>query len=238
MDNNIKPISSIWVIIALIFFFPLGLILMWAKINWTNRSKWVVTIVFAAIIVISLISNATYPSKVSQQTKKEITPTAVQKITKKPTTEHTSTSSLLPKGLGITRKYMIDSLNKGAEAADDSDFQFKQGVDVNGKDNYIAQQGQNLVQLIGPSDNLTEVGTTAILGDSTGDNMIALVYIIGAANLVDPHSLNWVTGVMKDAGNTTKDSQKWSTTIDDKKYEIDMETIGNLKTFTLQIDPL
>lgn len=235
MNQVEKPVSNVWVVLSLIFLLPLGLILMWAKTNWATKTKWVVSIVLGGpALLFTLSSIGSSKSEVQSTTQTvAVAPTKMPQPTAHPTLIPTPKAT----GLGITRQAVIDALDKGAEAGGDSDFQFKPGVAIKGQDNYIASQGQNLVQLIGPANNLTEVGSTAFIGDSTKDNMFALIYIVGLGNIVDPNSQEWITNVMKDAGNTDQDNKKWTKVIDNKKYEIDMQTIGTVKTFTLTIDP-
>ncbi len=67
MKEN-KPIKNIWVILSLVFFFPLGLILMWAKTNWNNKTKWVVTAVIGVFMLISIVNGNATPSSTSSNT--------------------------------------------------------------------------------------------------------------------------------------------------------------------------
>ncbi|GEM_PF-4309001 len=61
MQEN-KPIKSIWVILWLIIFFPIGIILMWARSNWSKKAKWIVTGVFGGILLLGAIGSATSPN--------------------------------------------------------------------------------------------------------------------------------------------------------------------------------
>ena len=88
-----------WVIIALlILFFPIGLYLMWRYAKWSPKAKWIVTGIYAFLMLLSAISNAsannsTKPPAMAQV----IEPTATQAHpTPSPTDTPTPTPSPTP----------------------------------------------------------------------------------------------------------------------------------------------
>ncbi|MGH2612409.1 MAG: hypothetical protein ACRDFB_05105 [Rhabdochlamydiaceae bacterium] len=231
-----KPIKNFWIILALILFFPLGLILMWAKTNWNSKTKWAVTGVCGFLIILSAITNAVTPN--SQDTKQVAS--VMQNTQSQPTaTEAVATDTPTPQGLGITRAYLMSKFQQAAQAGGLGTIDFSQGTPVNGQDNYTAQAGQNIIQLIGSADDLSEVSSTALIGDTstTGDNMKALVFVFGLGNLVDSNSGNWITTTMKAESTSGQDTDNQSTVINGRKYELDMGTIGTVQSYTLTIDP-
>jgi len=53
-----KPIKGVWVVLALVFFFPAGLVLMWTRSAWGRKVKWAVTGVIGAFVLLSAIGNS------------------------------------------------------------------------------------------------------------------------------------------------------------------------------------
>ena len=88
-----KWYQKTWVIIAfLIFFFPVGLFLMWKYTNWDKKVKWSITGLFAFLIIVSLTtptteisSTATKSIQPSSQPTSTPTPSQSPTITYKPT---------------------------------------------------------------------------------------------------------------------------------------------------------
>ena len=64
-----KPIKNGWVIFWLILIFPYGLYLMWAKTKWSDKTKWIITGVFALLVLINSVGNknSTSSSSTSSQ---------------------------------------------------------------------------------------------------------------------------------------------------------------------------
>jgi len=204
-------------------------------INWFIKHKFI-----SGFIVLLVVGAIAANSNLAKNTgTSEPTPTRakVEKSSPIPTEKHTSTQAPKPLGLNVARSYMIGRIQQAAAAAN-SVIEFKAGVPIDGQGNYIANQGQNIIQLIGPKDNLTEVSSTALIGDNPGDNLLALVYIMGVANLIDSHSTAWVINAMKDEIDPGQGISKQSKNINNRKYEVDMNIIGNYKAYTLTVDPV
>lgn len=232
-----EPIRNRWVILALILFFPLGLILMWLKSNWSIKAKLIVTGVFGVFILLGTISNAT-----TSNTNTSATTASSSSASSQPTKAQaapTSTPTTAPQGLGVSRAYLISKFQQAAKAGGLGTIDFTQGAAVNGQDNYTAQAGQNLIQLIGPADDLSEASSTALVDDSstTADNLKALIFVFGLGNIIDSDSGNWITNTIKVESNSGQDSAKQSTVINGRKYELDMGMIGTVRSYTLQVDP-
>jgi len=51
-----------WIILLLIFFFPVGLFLMWKYVNWNSKIKWGITALFVLIIFVSNVTNPQIPN--------------------------------------------------------------------------------------------------------------------------------------------------------------------------------
>lgn len=75
MDNGGKWYQKTWaIVLLLIIFFPIGLFLMWKYAKWNNKTKWVVTGIFATFLLLSN-SSKSKPNTSPQPTeniKKEI----------------------------------------------------------------------------------------------------------------------------------------------------------------------
>lgn len=50
-----------WIIVLLIFFFPLGILLMWLFAPWSNRTKGIITGLVGVIFLITMINDAATP---------------------------------------------------------------------------------------------------------------------------------------------------------------------------------
>ncbi|HSW88830.1 MAG TPA: hypothetical protein VLG12_06735 [Candidatus Saccharimonadales bacterium] len=142
------------------------------------------------------------------------TQSAIESSTPTPTIDTT-------KGLNITRDAAISAFKDI-----DPSINFQPSTSVNGIDRYMATAGQGAIELYGKEDNLTEIASTALFGNTAADhagNVAELVYIIGAANIVDPAGKSWVTtsleGVIT-AWQNGQTSVKKSTIINGKKYDI------------------
>src|SRR5258706_6370609 len=139
-------------------------------------------------------------------------------------------------GLNITRDTVMNRLVNA-----DPTINFQPSSSVNGITRYMAEKGQNGIELYGNADNLVEVDSTALLGNNVSDvsgNTSALIYVLGVANAVDSTSTTWVTSAMKEiniAWAGGKYSVKRSTVIDGKKFNISALKSDVLDTGSLSI---
>lgn len=89
MENKKKWYQKTLVILALlVFFFPIGLFLMWKYANWNKSTKWIITGIIASLIFLSASDNPKTTTQNNQSTsdkatknettKEEISPTVVQ----------------------------------------------------------------------------------------------------------------------------------------------------------------
>ncbi len=200
--------------------------------GWIDRHK-ILTVIINLVALVLLFSffhhssdqnneQSTPPSPTSvaeSQTQAEITPTISQQAR-----------------LGITREAVITGLHKA-----DPSINFKTSTPVNGIERYMAQEGQNGIELYGNADNLTEVTSTALLGNNSGDysgNVSALVYVVGVASVVDAESKDWMASTMKEINSVWSNGQnsvKKSTVINGKKFDIDAEKSKVFNTVSLTI---
>jgi len=67
-----KPIATI---LFLIFFFPVGLYLMWKNEMWSKQSRWIITSIFLILIVVNLNKSNNYnsASDLNSTSKRKIT---------------------------------------------------------------------------------------------------------------------------------------------------------------------
>lgn len=103
-------------------------------------------------------------------------------------TENTSTGTQnsTAKGLGITRKYVIDALRK-------EEFVFQKANNVDGQESYMAINKAATVVITGPSENLTQAGITVKLrGEDTGSTFLSLSYILLVGDTIAPGAGKWI----------------------------------------------
>lgn len=103
-----KGVSNATVIILLIIFFPVGLYLMWAKTGWNKTVKIIISVIFALLIIIGLMTpgdsgntnNETIAVGVTTQTttEPETTETTATTATTTTTTETTTTTTTTTTG--------------------------------------------------------------------------------------------------------------------------------------------
>lgn len=90
-----KTRSNVAIILALIFFFPLGIYWMWAKSNWKKASKIAITTIFAVLCLLVVITPPEDTTDVGLTTTQttEITTTSVtDSVTEKETSDTQTTT--------------------------------------------------------------------------------------------------------------------------------------------------
>lgn len=121
-------------------------------------------------------------------------------------TENTSTGTQksAAKGLGITRKAVMDSLRKDG-------FVFQKAADADGQESYMAINKAATVMLSGPAGNLTQAGITIELGSSNvSSTVLSQTYIFSLAHAVALESVKWIaddTVAHKDVSQPYKSSK-------------------------------
>jgi hypothetical protein len=78
-----KPIKTKWIILALIFLFPVGLILLWLQPSWNKRTKWIVTGILAVTLFFGAIFNA-IDAKTSTETVSNNSQASTSQVTPTP----------------------------------------------------------------------------------------------------------------------------------------------------------
>jgi cytoskeletal protein RodZ len=95
MEPNAKWYTkTLWIAVLLVFFFPVGLFLMWKYSKWNKWVKWGITIFFGLVVLGSATSS---PSKTASITETKPTPTtstAQQNV--QPTEKPVATSTPAP----------------------------------------------------------------------------------------------------------------------------------------------
>jgi hypothetical protein len=138
-----------------------------------------------------------------------------------------------PGGIQVNRAAFIQTLQKAA-AVGGTTIDFKQGDQLNGQDNYVAQQGQNIIQLIGPADNLTEIegeATVDTQAQNYMDNITSLIYVVGVANVIDPQAKDWVTHTIDNEMKSGKSTVSEDKVIDGRDYTVELKAANNSTTF-------
>lgn len=76
--------KTVWIVVLIILFFPVGLYLMWKYTNWNKFVKWGLTIIFALFFLASINSSSS-SNKTQQTTSNGSHPTSTPAPTKNPT---------------------------------------------------------------------------------------------------------------------------------------------------------
>ncbi len=228
-------------LLVLLWFISLGCLILGLAVPKlftflfkTVPSRKKIGVVFGISTVVLFILLGVASSKSTSQTKEESNPTDTPTIAKAITTPTAkpATSS----GLNITRDAAISGFQRI-----NSSINFQPSTSVNGIDRYMATIGQNNIELYGKADNLVEIASTALFSNNAADhagNAAALVYIIGAANIVDEGSKGWATATLKEISTAWQNGQnsvKKSTVINGKKFDITALKTDALDTITLTI---
>ena len=95
MNNEPKKSSNVAAILWLVFFFPIGLYVMWAKTNWNKKVKWGITGFFAFLVLVSSIGNSN--SKTTTSTDSKSTSSQVATVTPQPKSTPVPTITPSPK---------------------------------------------------------------------------------------------------------------------------------------------
>ncbi|HUD44385.1 MAG TPA: hypothetical protein VMR41_02480 [Patescibacteria group bacterium] len=189
---------------------------------------------FVIFIILAVNSPTSSSSSVATQ-KNSVVATSKTVITVKPSPKVMPKPSTIA-GLNITRDTVMNRLVNA-----DPSINFQPSSSVNGITRYMAEKGQNGIELYGNADNLVEVASTALLGTTTSDitgNTVALIYVLGVANAVDSNSTTWVTSTMKEIStdwSNGRDTVKQSTVIDGKKFDISAMKSDVLDSVSLSI---
>jgi energy-coupling factor transporter transmembrane protein EcfT len=114
-------------------------------------------------------------------------------------------------------------------------LKFEEGTPVDGAENYVANKGGAVVQLLGPGDNLSGASIIALLGGDAGENMLTLAMVIGFSNVMDESSVDWISEKFQEvASNPTKEYSN-SRIFGDKLFEVNFTPSDYFNSFTLEI---
>jgi hypothetical protein len=128
--------ANLAAIVFLMFFFPVGLYIMWAKTNWHKNIKWGITAVFGFFTLIALIGGLS-GSKQDSATAHSPSPTTVAQATNRPEPTVTPTEEIMstPEPLTLEDKIkgaLPDSISNPDVSVDDA-IDFNTDADVPGK---------------------------------------------------------------------------------------------------------
>lgn len=158
--------------------------------------------------------------------------TPAQQLPQKEVEKEEPKKEIIESGIGVSRKSIMDILEKPALG-----FSFSEGEPANGKENYVAQEGANVIQLLGKADNLSEASIIALLGSDAGENLLSLTMIVGFANIIDNNSTDWITNeFQKIIANPTK-SYSNTKVFDKNLFEISFSPSPAFNLFSLIITP-
>ena len=138
----------------------------------------------------------------------------------------------IPSGLNLSRTDIVNVLEKPAIG-----FLFEKGAPVNGRENFVANKGGSVVQLIGPSENLQEVSTIALLGNDAGENMTSLAMVVGIANVIDQSSVDWISSEFEKVASNPTSEYSNSKIFGDKIFKIQFTPSDFFNSFSLVVTP-
>ncbi|MFH1289807.1 MAG: hypothetical protein ABIH92_00185 [Nanoarchaeota archaeon] len=139
----------------------------------------------------------------------------------------------LMKGIGISRSYLIDIFENP-----DLGYSFEMGAPVEGQPNYVGSNEVGSIQLIGPEEELTEAAILIALGSDTGSNTLALVNLLGFANVIDSNSKDWVQQQFEIITDNPIRDYENSKIIGARVFRISYSPIEGLGTLmTLTVEP-
>ena len=138
----------------------------------------------------------------------------------------------IPNGLNLSRADITNVLEKPAIG-----FFFEEGAFVDGQENFVANKGGSIVQLLGPSENLQEVSIIALLGNDEGENMTSLVMVIGFANVIDQLSIDWISSEFEKVVSNPTSEHSNSKVFGDKIFKIQFTPTDFFNSFSLVVTP-
>lgn len=231
-----KPLAGFLYILAGAVVFPP----FWNMAKERNWKYIPPTILKIAMFILFLGIGGAVSGATNTQSTPSSQPTATAQNSSTPTAtdtpEPTATPTQAPKGLDISRDEIIEKIQKA-----NSSIEFKQGNDSNGQENYVAQDGQNIMQLLGPGNDLTQINSMALMdSEHTGGNLLALTYILGIPNVIDTQAGKWASDTMQQIDNDLqngKTTSKYSKIINGRKYTMELSVNNSFSFVSLAIDP-
>jgi len=138
----------------------------------------------------------------------------------------------IKKGINLSRNEIISVFEKPALG-----FKFEEGAPVDGLENYVANKGAAVIQLLGPADNLAEVSIIALLSNDAGENMLTLATVIGFANVIDESSIEWISDEFgKVADNVSKQYDN-SKVFNGRLFKVNFTPTDFFNSFSLVVTP-
>lgn len=134
-------------------------------------------------------------------------------------------------GLNVTRAAVIDVMSKP-----ELGFSFEAGTPSAGRENYTAQSGQTIIQLLGPAENLNEIGVLSLFGSDETGNVTTLIHIVGVANVVEPDAVAWITEELQKIAKAPNDKFEATRNFNSRSFVLSYGS-GALRTLILTITP-
>lgn len=138
-------------------------------------------------------------------------------------------------GIGKSREEIMSEFDSPELA-----FNFKKGTDIDGQDNYVASSDKyqgSMIQLIGPSDELSSASITVGVTTSNAFNMQQLILLDGFATKFDSRAVDWITETVKERSSEGKFDE--STNYGERKFRLQFIPMDAESAFlTLSINPL
>jgi len=223
----------------------IGVIKPQVVVRWgANKSRKRAALIFgiAALAFFMLFALTTEPNLKTQQPalQQQI---QQQEVEKQPTVED-STSVTVEKeisvtetekkesGIGVTKESIIDVFEKP-----DLGFSFSLGASVNGKENYVAHKGGNIIQLLGNADNLSEASIIAVLGSDAEEDLLSLIMVVGFANTIDGNSVDWITNEFQKVTVDLTKSYSNTKVFDEKVFKVSFTPSSLFNSFSLIVTP-
>lgn len=137
-------------------------------------------------------------------------------------------------GIGISRQQMINVLNKP-----EIGFSFVEGTPIEGQSNFVGQRNGNVVQLIGPEDNLTEASITALINweSKNEDIVLNMIMVVGFANIIDESSYNWIVTEYEKFCKTPQNEYNNYKIFSENRFDISYAPVGLTAFFSLTVKP-
>ena len=223
----------------------IGVIKPQVVVRWgANKSRKRAVLIFgiATLAFFMLFAVTTEPKPITQQPAPQ-QQVQQQGVEKQPTIEDSTSVTVEEEvsvteteqkesGIGVTRELIIDVFEKPALG-----FSFSLGAPINGKENYVANKGGNIIQLLGNADNLSEASIIAVLGSDAEEDLLSLIMVVGFANTIDDNSVDWITNEFQKVTADMTKSYSNTKVFDKKLFKVSFAPSSFFNSFSLIVTP-
>lgn len=182
------------IILLLIFFFPVGLLLMWVNTNWNKKVKIAITGFFLFMVVVGSFSDPS-ENKVAESTKNaQPTPNVINNTEPTPTP-----SKEVKKSLGITYDQITKGFDKYIPEITRSDLR-------DGRERYLGSSKDSLstLEIIGPKQDVESVSLLIFASKDALENVDSVIIFSNLLYNVFPNWKDSVTWTSKAIGKINK----------------------------------